>query len=99
MKHEDRKKLKREYRELWKLVEVAVNRVDPIGLLALGMPDDEYEAEITEVVVKVKSAESKEALGEAIYQIFVEWFEPHTAGPRNLYDEIANEIWGHVRGQ
>lgn len=99
MKHEDRQRLKDEYQELWKLVEAAVNRADPIGLLALGFPDNEYHAEIAEILPKVESATSEEDLSEVIHQIFVEWFEPHMSGTRSLYDAIANEIWSQVHSQ
>lgn len=49
----------------------AVSEVDPIGLLACGCPDDEYDPEV-EDLIKWREPVTPERVAE----VFVRWFGP-----------------------
>jgi hypothetical protein len=49
----------------------AVNEVDPVGLLAFGCPDDEYDPEV-EDLIKWREPVTPEHVAE----VFVRWFGP-----------------------
>ncbi|MFN4218962.1 MAG: hypothetical protein ACK4HB_06765 [Candidatus Bipolaricaulia bacterium] len=71
-----------------------VDRLDPIGLLSLGCPDDEYTPEIERITQKLRATkELSLAIVQAIlHETFVEYFDQELAGPRDRYYDAAQEI-------
>lgn len=70
-----------------------VNKHDPIDLIAIGCPEDEYNSEVEEILKSLPDVKNEEALGEAIWQIFVAYFDEQLAGDRKKYDRLARDIW------
>lgn len=52
-----------------------INNWDPIGLLEIGAPKNEYEQEIVKISSKIMLENNKDKLGEIIYEIFLEMFD------------------------
>jgi hypothetical protein len=74
------------------MVKQAIDEADPIGLLAIGCPDDEYDPEIKRVLIYVSSYTDPDSLAQRIHQTFVEMFDEHIAGSPEVYQSIAQQI-------
>ena len=89
----EKKELKAKYKELWLIVNSAIRKEDPIGLLDIGAPEDEYDLEVGTVLPRLKSAASENDVCTIIHEEFVRWFDEPTAGPKSAYKNIAREVW------
>jgi len=70
-----------------------INRHDPIGLLDLGAPEDEYEPEAKTIIVQLDQSMTEKQIHNLIYREFLRWFEDEsTAGPKEAYKELATEV-------
>lgn len=85
--------MKTRYKALVAAVEQAINDADPIGLLELGAPADEYSPEIGTIVPRVVQAQNVDEITVALYEEFLRWFGDGTAGPRHAYEAPAGKIW------
>ena len=99
MEKSEKAQLKAKYRKLWKIVDSAIRKEDPIGLLRLGAPSDEYDPEIGTILPRLKSASSQSELRRIIHQEFLHWFGEPTTGPESAYEDIANDIWEKYYGE
>jgi hypothetical protein len=64
-----------------------VNREDPVGLLDVGAPEDEYDPEVRDLT------ESREAVtAEQVRAVFVRWFGASGAMPPETAARIAGRI-------
>src|SRR2546421_12242594 len=60
------------YRDAFGAVRRVVNRLDPVGLIATGAPDDEYDPEVTDLVRLVMRSE---AFSESdVAEVWCRWF-------------------------
>lgn len=82
---------RREYARLVEAVSHAVDRADPIGLLAMGCPADEYAPEVGTIVPRLKAAESAQDVQAILHEEFVRWFGD--AGPLESYKTAAEDVW------
>ena len=64
-----------------------------MGLIGMGAPEEEYEAEVSLVVSRMKSCESVESLQTMIHEIFVGRFDESSAGTVDRYKSVAERIW------
>lgn len=93
-----REELKRMKREGWhrhkiyKVVKQLINATDPIGLLALGCPDDEYESEINDIAEQVGDCCTVTEIEDLLHQTFVKWFDEAIAGDRKVYLGMAKQL-------
>ncbi|MGG3891214.1 DUF1871 family protein [Metabacillus fastidiosus] len=69
------KHLKDKYNETFKVVEKIVNEWDPVDLLAIDCPDDEYEFEIQRIVSATLAVNNAEELAGKINEILYKAFE------------------------
>jgi hypothetical protein len=74
----------------------AIDDADPIGLLAMGAPEDEYSPEVDTIVPRVSRAASPAEVRQILYEEFVRWFDPSIAGPEEAYEAPAQRIWEAV---
>ncbi len=70
-----------------------MNRYDPLRLLRMGAPDDEYVPEIKRIIPKLRRAATVEQLQEVVYQTFVDMFDQQMAGPKENYRKMSEEIY------
>ena len=74
------------------IVKQAIDQADPIGLLAIGCPDDEYDSEINQVLTYVTAYADPASLGQRIHQTFIKMFDERIAGPPEVHHHIARQI-------
>lgn len=93
MNSDDRKAARERYRELRHLVEDVLRRHDPIQLISIGAPRDEYDPEVGTILPRLKEASSLGDVQEVLHQEFTHWFGAKQAGPSDLYKGAAKELW------
>ncbi|WP_409274603.1 DUF1871 family protein [Neobacillus sp. SCS-31] len=59
------------------LVKEVIDEWDPIGLLGMGCPDDEYDPEIKDIVKRLSNSNSVDVLTKEIQEVFIKWFGEH----------------------
>src|SRR5262245_65084532 len=94
--HLDQHEPRSPYRQLFVAVGKAIDDHDPIRLLKIGAPGDEYSVELDTVVPLV--ARSR-AAGEVIDVLHIEFsrrFGESVAGPRDAYVPLGTKIWQAV---
>lgn len=84
------------YQELVAAVERAINGADPIGLLDIGAPSDEYAPEIRTILPRLATVQLLDDVTDVLYEEFVRWFDHGIAGPREAYEAPAQQIWAAV---
>ncbi len=75
-----------------------VNKHDPIHLIQMGAPDDEYQPEIGEIFVALQNKQMEEnELAEKIKAVFVKWFDETTVNNHGVevYTVLAHDIFSH----
>lgn len=83
----------KEHRDLRAAVSEALKAADPIGLLALGAPEDEYDPEVGTILPRLQDAASPERVQEILHEEFIHWFGADVAGPVHAYRAPAAAIW------
>ncbi len=76
-----------------KKVRDIINKHDPIGLVKLGCPINEYHPEVKQIISKINLKNSVNELQEAVYHIFVNMFDKKLVGPKSKYQELSAEIF------
>ena len=79
---------KAEYQEIYRKIKETINLHDPMGLLGMGAPDDEYENEISKIVSLCSHdlEENKKYIDKVFFDFFDEKLE------KNLLEKIAKDI-------
>ncbi|AQQ53217.1 DUF1871 family protein [Planococcus lenghuensis] len=72
-------------------VKSIVDEWDPIGLLNLGCPGDEYDPEIREIVALLPHVKSVDELALRIRQVLIKWFEEYLS--IEVCYPVALKIW------
>ena len=83
----------REFRPLRNAVATAIAKADPINLLQLGAPGDEYDQEVSAILPKLRTASSEEDVCKIIRGEFARRFGEDVAGPPQRYAEASATIW------
>jgi hypothetical protein len=74
-----------------------INKYDPIGLIAIGSSEDEYDPEVKTIVYQLKDVHTIVQIQDLVYQEFLRWFEEKSiVGERDSYAEIAIEIFNRL---
>jgi hypothetical protein len=68
-------------------VRTVVNREDPVGLMHLGAPEDEYDPEVADLVKWRKAITA-----EQVSAVFLRWFGEPGAMPSDMAARIAGGI-------
>ena len=84
------------YESLVAAVTAIINATDPIGLLKLGAPSDEYSPEIGTIVPRVAKARTSDDVRLILHEEFEHWFGAGSAGPEEGYQAPAVAIWTAV---
>jgi hypothetical protein len=69
-----------------------LNRHDPMGLLAIGCPADEYWPEVDRLVADLHADMSAEEISSYLDRLFAEMFARHRI-PKTLCDAMAADIF------
>jgi hypothetical protein len=73
-------------------VRYIVNTYDPVGLVAGGAPDDEYDPEVGRIVTLLRLESDREVLASKIVAIFAQAFGTDIKPDNNIYQSIAGEL-------
>ncbi|MFB3123506.1 MAG: hypothetical protein ACE10H_15110 [Candidatus Binatia bacterium] len=66
---------------------------DPIRLIAIGAPDDDYDPEVSTLFPRLREAKSPDDVQWIVHEEFVHWFGAETAGPATHYTGVSEDIW------
>lgn len=70
-----------------------VNEVDPIGLISIYCPDDEYDPEVNNILKLIPNSETLPQLADMIHNVFIKWFDAEMAKDYAMFERIAVLIW------
>jgi len=87
---------RKRYDTLIHAVARAINEADPIGLLALECPLDEYSPEVGTIVPRVLKASSPDDVKSILFEEFDRWFGPGSVPRGATFDVPAQAIWQAV---
>ena len=88
----ERNRLKAAYGSLYESALEALFRHDPI-CINYGNNTDEYEPEVGTILPRLETCRSPEDVLTVVHEEFRRWFDDDTAGPRERYGAIAEELW------
>lgn len=99
--HERRQNFKQEYGWFYEALVRLLARADPMNLVKMGAPEDEYELEVDVILQGLNEARSPGDLGQIIYDAFVDCFGSSFAAPAEQPGEqrkarflsMGNEAW------
>ena len=83
----------RHNRVLRTAVEKAIAAADPIKLLELGAPGDEYAPEVSTILSRLDDAATEDAVRTIVHDVFAQKFGAEIAGPAVKYEHAAATIW------
>ena len=89
-----RAEMKRKYKRLYDDLEKLFYKHDPIGI---GYVADEYDPEVELLLPRLTRIRDESQLADELHSVFVEMFDPQTAGPRTRYEPIARDVWRLVQ--
>ena len=92
-RQEQLKQLRQQYGEFRESFITILASYDPLGLVAMGAPDNEYDIEVDAVLFRMKEAASMDILSTIIYEEFVRCFSLPPTHPKALYQAIAASVW------
>jgi hypothetical protein len=78
---------------VYALVKQAIDQADPIHLLAIGAPEDEYASEIHAIVTHLAACTTLDETQTLVHEVFVTQFDASLAGPKEEYRGLAHTIW------
>ena len=68
------------------------NKHDPQELIKIGCPTDEYSPEARSIIVQLDKNQTVQEIQTIIYSEFVRFFSKASAGPKNNYKKLAEDI-------
>lgn len=86
------KEIRQQQPEIFKAVSDILFKHDPIGI-NFETNTDEYDPEAGTVISRLPLANNEVDVLDILHQEFVVWFGVDTAGDRDRYVGIANDIW------
>ena len=92
----DKHDLKNRYERLFCWVRTAVNKHDPIKLLARGAPADEYDAEVRAIVAGLGKCHNIDQLIPLLRRVFQENFESSAPVNEAAYRALAEDIYDSI---
>lgn len=92
--HLDLEMVKQTHANHFFFIREIINKHDPIGLIAIGSPEDEYDPEVKTIVYQLKDVHTVKQIQDLVHQEFMRWFdETLVEGAYDTYAEIAIEIF------
>jgi hypothetical protein len=88
-----RQSLTAAYGSLYVQVSRLLHEADPLDLIAIGAPDDEYDPEVSSILSRLHEAHSAVDVQKIVHEEFVRWFDADIAGQLTRYTDVAQRIW------
>jgi hypothetical protein len=70
-----------------------LREADPIRLIAIGAPDDEYDIEVSTILPRLREAKSPRDVQRIVHEEFVHWFSAETVGSAMYYARVSEDVW------
>lgn len=70
-----------------------VNKYDPIHLIAIGCPKDEYDPEVRRITRRLRNISDVGDLLNIVHRTFIRMFTESLAGPKESYQQLANDLF------
>jgi len=83
---------KKIYKQYLDDIRQLINKHDPIALMNMDCPEDEYDPETESIAPKLKKCTTKDEVHEMVHLEFVEWFD-ESAGEKETYLLLAEDLW------
>ncbi|MCW5669046.1 MAG: hypothetical protein KIT86_05250 [Hydrogenophaga sp.] len=94
----ERERLRQAHPELFAAVSAAMFHRDPVEI-NYHFNTDEYDAEAGTVIPRLKDCASAGEVANVLHEEFVRWFGAETAGPRERYLPLSEDIWAMWTGR
>ncbi|MCL2354592.1 MAG: DUF1871 family protein [Oscillospiraceae bacterium] len=78
-----------------KLLEIISREIvnwDPISLLAMGAPKNEYDVEVNKILGRLQNKKNSHEISNVIYEVFLEMFGEDTLRPINDFTEKCDNV-------
>ena len=85
--------LKAAYGDLYTEVSRLMREADPIRLIAIGAPGDEYDPEVSTILPRLREAKSPDDVQRIVHEEFAHWFGAEIAGSAAQYAAVSKNIW------
>ena len=86
--------LRAAYGSLYANVSRLLREADPMGLIAMGAPDDEYDPEVSTILPRLREAKAAVDVQRIVHEEFVRWFGADLVGPLTNCADIAEKMRG-----
>jgi hypothetical protein len=70
-----------------------MREADPIRLIAIGAPEDEYDVEVRTILPRLREAKSADDVQRIVHEEFVHWFNAEIAGSAARYADVSKKLW------
>ena len=84
--------LQETYGELYIEVSQLLRKADPIRLIIMGAPDDEYDPEVSTILPRLREAGSAADVQRIVHEEFTRWFSADIADPACALLSRASQI-------
>ena len=91
-----RQSLKAAYGSLYSDVSRLLREADPIDLIAIGAPDDEYDPEVSTILPRLREANAAADVQRIVHEEFVQWFGADYCRTANGLCRRSGEDLGNV---
>ncbi len=81
------------YEAVFKKAREIVNQHDPMGLICIGCPKDEYDTEIAMILKNYADAKDEDELTKIVWEVFVQCFDEKFVHPKEKYRPLARDLW------
>ena len=85
--------VKAAYGPLYTEVSRLLREADPIRLIVIGAPDDEYDPEVSTILPRLCEAKSPDDVQRIVHEEFAHWFGAEIAGSAAQYAAVSKNIW------
>jgi hypothetical protein len=92
-KDERQEKLIQSYGDLYTDVARIFRSLDPMQLIEMGAPDDEYDSEISTILPRFNEASSSSGMTRIVHEEFSHWFGRDLAGEMSEYEKLSEALW------
>ena len=86
------KELKLKYKKTFNDLKQIINSCDPWRLIEIGAPEDEYESEITKILVGLLKCNSVDDATKLVAEVFGECFEKENISMKNC-QSVGEKIY------
>lgn len=82
-----------------KIVNKEISNWDPINLLKMGAPKDEYDIEVKMITFKIQNDTNIDIIANIIYDVLIEMFGEDTFNDTNSFKSECNSVAKRIFSQ